>query len=157
MRPTGDRWASVAVFGALAGLSPDVDAPLALLGHDMWHDWHQLFTHSLVGVVWVPVLMSLLFPKIGSWRMRYGFALAGWALHVLLDVCARWPVPVPWPVSNARFAWYAIERDFSWPVDMIFVLGLAVTLWDPAQKHARPIVGAIAVLVAGWLLLGLPT
>ena len=62
-----------------------------------------------------------------------------------------------WPASDQRWAWSLIARDFSWPVDMILLVGLALTLWDPARPHARPIVAAIAVVVAAWLGLGLPT
>jgi hypothetical protein len=40
---------------------------------------------------------------------------------------------------------------------MLLVLGLALTLWEPAMGHAKSISMATAALVALWLATGLPT
>ncbi len=155
--PTGDAWRAALGFGVVAAMAPDVDAPLALLGPEAWARWHQVWTHSLVGLVWVPLLVSALPFRFARWRTRYGVALAGWALHVVLDAVGRWPVPLAWPLSAERFGWPLLERDFSWTVDMLIVAGLAASLWDRALAQARWIAGATALAVALWLGLGLPT
>jgi membrane-bound metal-dependent hydrolase YbcI (DUF457 family) len=156
-RPTGEHWASFALFGAAAAISPDVDAPLALLGTETWAKYHQVFTHSLVGLAVVPLGLSLLPFRFAPWRTRYVLALSGWCLHVSLDLCANWEVPVPWPLSQDRWALQLLDQDFSWPLDMLLVVGLALTLWQPAMRHARTLSIATAVLLALWLAIGLPT
>ena len=156
-RPDGPRWLPFALFGAAAGVSPDLDAPLALFGPEAWSRWHQLYTHSLVGVVWVPLLLSAYPFQFAPWRQRYAVALAGWLLHVILDVSARWPVPVLWPVSDQAWALYTLRSDFSWSVDMLFVVGLGLSLWDRAMPYARWTALGSFVAVGAWLALGLPT
>jgi len=157
VRPTGEAWPAFALFGLAAGIAPDVDAPLALFGADVWGRWHQLFTHSLVGLLWVPLGLSLLPFRFAPWRTRFALALGGWTLHVVLDLVARWPVPVAWPASDEKWALLLLVRDFSWTIDMLLVVGLALTLWDPARPHARWIAVTTALIVAGWLMAGLPT
>ncbi len=83
--------------------------------------------------------------------------LAGWALHVTLDVVGRWPVPVLWPLSETRWALYRLDRDFSLTLDLVLIVGLAATLWDPAQRHARPIAIGTGLVLCFWLAAGLPT
>ncbi len=156
-RPTGEDWVPFAVFGAVAAISPDADAPLALLGTEAWATHHQVFTHSLIGLVWVPLALSLIPFRFAPWRHRYLLALSGWFLHVVLDVCANWGVPVLWPLSQDRWALHLLDRDFSWPIDMLLVVGLASTLWQPAMRHARILSIATATLLVLWLVAGLPT
>ncbi len=156
-RPTGDKWVPFAVFGAVAAISPDVDAPLALLGPEVWAKYHQLFTHSLVGLVLVPLALSLIPFRFAPWQTRYVLALAGWSLHVFLDVCANWGVPVLWPISRDRWALHLLDSDFSWRIDMLLIVGLASTLWEPATGYARTISIATAILLAIWFISGLPT
>ena len=134
-----------------------MDAPVALLGVDAWARWHQLFTHSLIGLLWVPLALSLIPFRFAPWKTRLFLALGGWALHVILGWSARWPVPILWPISDGTWALFLLERDFSWTVDMLLVLGLAATLWDPARPYARWIAAGTASVVAGWPLGGLPT
>jgi len=156
-RPTGEDWIPFAVFGAVAAISPDVDAPLALLGTDAWAKYHQVFTHSLIGLALVPLALSLVPFRFATWRDRYVLALSGWLLHVILDICANWEVPVLWPISQDRWALHLLDRDFSWPIDMLLVVALASTLWQPAMRHARTLAIATTVLLALWLASGLPT
>jgi membrane-bound metal-dependent hydrolase YbcI (DUF457 family) len=155
--PTGERWVPFALFGAVAAISPDVDAPLALLGAEAWATHHQLFTHSLIGLALVPLALSLFPFQFAPWPTRYTLALSGWLLHVLLDVCANWEVPLLWPVSRNRWALHLLDTDFSWPIDMLLVLGLALTLWQPAMIHARALSVATAAILVLWLAAGLPT
>ena len=157
VRPTGPAWAAYTFYGAVAGVSPDVDAPLALAGPDAWAKWHQLYTHSLVGLVWVPLALSLLPFRFAPWRTRFLLALCGWTLHIALDLCSRWPVPVFWPLSSQRWAAELLQQDFSWRIDMLLVTALALTLWDPARAYARELAVVSGFVVAGWLALGLPT
>ena len=155
--PTGEHWVPFAVFGAVAAISPDVDAPLVLLGTEAWAKHHQVYTHSLIGVALVPLLLSLFPFQFAPWRTRYTLALSGWLLHVALDICANWEVPLLWPVSQNRWALHLLDTDFSWPIDMLLVLGLAITLWQPAMSHARAVSVATAAVLVLWLTVGLPT
>lgn len=156
-RPTGQRWLGFALFGAAAAISPDVDAPLALVGADAWAKYHQLLTHSLIGLVLVPLALASLPFRFAPWRTRYLLSVSGWLIHVVLDVCANWGVPVLWPLSSERWALHQLDSDFSWAIDMVFVVGLALTLWNPAMRHARPVALATAAAVALWLVADLPT
>ncbi len=155
--PTGEQWVPFAVFGAVAAISPDIDAPLALLGTEAWAKHHQVFTHSLIGLALVPLVLSLFPFRFAPWRTRYILALSGWLLHVVLDVCANWEVPLLWPASQDRWALHLLDTDFSWPIDMLLVLGLAITLWQPAMSHARVLSIATAAVLVLWLAAGLPT
>lgn len=146
-----------AVYGALAAISPDADAPLALLGTEAWAKYHQILTHSLIGLAVVPLTLSLLPFRFAPWRTRYVLALSGWWLHVALDVSANWEVPVLWPVSRDRWALHLLDKDFSWPLDMLLVSGLALSLWQPLMRHARALSIGTAVLLTLWLAVGLPT
>ena len=157
VQPEGQDRKAFIIYCTLAALSPDIDAPIALLGHEAWFRWHQLFTHSLLGLIWVPLLLSLLPFRFAPWRIRFLLALSGWCLHVLLDVIARWPVPVAWPLSHQKWGFNFLASDFSWIIDMIMVFGLALSFWDPLQKHARWVSIATAIFIALWLGLGLPT
>lgn len=74
-----------------------------------------------------------------------------------MDPFAHLAVPLLWPALDEKWALFLLERDFSWTIDMLLVLGLAASLWDPARPYARWIVLATASIVAGWLLGGLPT
>ena len=156
-KPVGEHWRAYALFGAAAAISPDVDAPVALFGAEAWAQHHQVYTHSLVGLALVPLALSLLPFRFAVWRTRYGLALAGWLLHVLLDVVANWGVPVLWPLSQERWALRLLDADFSWRIDMLLVLGVAATLWNPVMRHARAISLVTAVILAVWLVTGLPT
>ena len=71
--------------------------------------------------------------------------------------CANWEVPVLWPVSLDRWALHLLDKDFSWPIDMLLVVGLALTLWQPAMRHARAVFMATAVVITLWLAAGFPT
>ena len=126
-------------------------------GMHVWGQWHQLFTHSLIGLLWVPLGLSLLPFRFAPWKHRFAIALAGWTLHIILDLCARWPVPIFWPLVDHRWALYLIKLDFSFVIDMLLVMGFVVTLWDPARPYARWVVAATALIAGGWLISGLPT
>ena len=156
VRPEGNNRKSVVIYGALAGISPDIEAPIALLGSDVWYRWHQIFTHSLFGLLWVPLFISLLPWRFSRWKIRYLIALAGWGIHVLLDLCAKWPVPLIWPFSDQKWTFSFLSSDFSLIIDMILLVGLALTFWDPVQKHARWLSIATAAIIAVWFALGLP-
>lgn len=76
----------------------------------MWAEHHQVYTHSLLGLLFVPALLSALPFTFTPWPVRYGLALGGWALHVALDFVANWPIPVPWPLSDERYSLHPERR-----------------------------------------------
>jgi len=156
-QPAGPNWRSFLAFGAIAGILPDLDLPIALLGHDAWFRWHQVLTHSLPGLIFLPLLPALIPFGIPSFKTRYFLALSGWTVHVCLDLAARWPVPLLWPLSDQRWTFRLIRADFSWIIDMLLLIGLALSLWEPAIRHGRRIAVATFAGVAAWLLLGFPT
>ncbi len=156
VRPTGAQWKGVALFAAAAGLSPDIDAPIAFWGAEAWAQWHQLFTHSLLGLLVIPALCSVLPFRFASWKKRYALALGGWGLHVALDGVSRWPVPIAWPLSSQRWALFLTTSDFVLSIDMILVLGLAASLWEPAMRYARSIAIVTYLAMFTWIAAGLP-
>ncbi len=156
-QPEGLHRKAFIIFGGTAGFLPDIDIPIALMGHNAWFRWHQLFTHSLIGLLFLPLLLALIPFKFASFRIRYGMSLCGWILHICLDLSARWPVPLLWPLTEKRWSFMMIKDDFSWIVDMLLIIGLAISLWDPMVKHGRRIANATLIFVAAWLILGLPT
>lgn len=63
-----------------------------------------------------------------------------------------------WAEQRQVFTHSLVGRvDFSWPIDMLLVPGLAITLWQPAMSHARALSIATAAVVVFWLAAGLPT
>lgn len=117
-----------AAWGALIGMSPDIDVIFGGL-HAGFGEllYHRGTTHSLwFGPVVGPALGWLLWTKrgegtpLGAWQK-----LAAWALftHPLLDVFTPYGTQLLAPFSRARFAWNGVGI-----VDPFYTLPLAAFL-----------------------------
>lgn len=123
--------ATVAWYGALGGLAPDLDVflqsptdPLLFL------EFHRQFTHSLV---FIPVGALLVFLALRVIASRvtilqgltatqgYLACLMGYATHGLLDACTSYGTQLFWPFSDARIAWDTMSI-----VDPLFTVPLLV-------------------------------
>jgi len=108
------------VIVALAGLAPDVDAPvLLLMGHDAFVRHHHEVTHHLAGAV-LAAAAGLAFGRRRA--AAAAFAAAAWCGHLLLDLAGAgerypdgsfaYPLPLLWPFSTRGFDPF----PFSWPL-----------------------------------------
>ena len=140
--------------GALAGgLLPDVDAVAYLWGADAFRQVHQLYTHNVIALIVLPVLAGLalgaLLGRDRGWVMAAVWV--GMVFHLIGDVIGLWPVPMLYPFSDARLAFYLLEQDFSLAFDVVLVLGAVMTFWDPIAARAsrtRLVLGAALLLGA---------
>jgi inner membrane protein len=106
---------------ALAGLAPDVDAPILLaMGKEAFVEHHHDWTHHLAGAA-LAAAAGLLW---GGRRRAVTAALAAaaWGGHIVLDMLGggdrhpgepyAYPVPLLWPFSDRPFDPF----PFSWPL-----------------------------------------
>ena len=105
---------------ALAGIAPDVDAPvLLLMGKEAFVEHHHDWTHHLAGAA-LAAAAGLAFGKRRA--TAAAFAAAAWCGHLLLDMVGagdrnpgepyQYPLPLLCPFSNRPFD----PLPFSWPL-----------------------------------------
>jgi inner membrane protein len=139
--PPGTKLALV-----LASNLPDIDIVLEARSDAAYILFHRGLTHSLVGLVLLPLALAG-----GLWwayggRTRFGWltlvSAAGVAAHLLYDLVTPWGTMLLYPFSNARFAldWLFIVDLVTWALPV----GVLVVSWR------RPARGRAAV--AAWLL-----
>jgi hypothetical protein len=108
------------VIIALAGLAPDVDAPILLaMGHDAFVEYHHDWTHHLAGAA-LAAAAGWVFGRRKA--AAAGLAAAAWCGHLLLDMLGggeryedgtfAYPLPLLWPFSTREFDPF----PFSWPL-----------------------------------------
>jgi hypothetical protein len=109
------------VIVAVAGIAPDVDAPILLLwgGKRAFVDHHHEWTHHLAGAV---VAAAAGFALGRSRARTAALAAAAWLLHLLLDLAGAgerfedgtfaYPLPLLWPFSTREFDPF----PFAWPL-----------------------------------------
>ena len=145
------------VWGAVIGMSPDLDVVLNATGPMGEWLWHRGFTHALwFGPVLGPALGWLLWRWKGG-RLRDWIGLAFLALftHPLLDVFTSYGTQLLAPFSRQRFALDAVGI-----IDPAYtlVLGAAVVVgrWrGMGSSAARGAAWAALVLSTAYLLTGL--
>ncbi len=142
------------VVGALSGAAPDIDV-LIRSGSDplLALEYHRHFTHSLLFVPVIALLVALLFRLIWK-RATYlelaGYALAGTLTHGLIDACTSYGTMLYWPLSNHRESWDIISIiDPLFTLPLLLALGLACFLGGPGAAR----IGLL--LCVGYLSLGL--
>lgn len=113
----------------LASNLPDIDLVLEARSDAAYILFHRGLTHSLVGLVVLPVALAA-----GLWwayggRTRFGWlalvSAAGVALHLLYDLVTPWGTMLLFPFSNERFAldWLFIVDLVTWalPIGVLVV------------------------------------
>ncbi|XOV82617.1 MAG: metal-dependent hydrolase [bacterium] len=136
-----------AVFGALAGLAPDLDVliqsstdPLLFL------EYHRHFTHALifipVGALIVAGIVFRLWRHPLTFKQAYIASLLGYATHALLDACTTYGTQLLWPFSDMRVAWNNVSV-----VDPLFTLPLLVCVIISLRRR-RPQIAAVGMVWA---------
>ena len=130
----------------LASNLPDIDIVLEARSDAAYILFHRGLTHSLVGLVLLPVALAAgLYWAYGG-RTRFGWlalvSAAGVAMHLLYDLVTSWGTMLLYPFSSERFAldWLFIVDLVTWalPVGVLVVC------------RRRPERGRVAVMV--WLV-----
>ena len=136
----------------LASNLPDIDIVLEARSDAAYILFHRGLTHSLVGLVVLPLVLAagLWWAYGGRTRFRW-LALvsaAGVAMHLLYDLVTPWGTMLLFPFSAERFA-----LDWLFIVDLVtWALPVAVLLYSrrrPERGRAAVAVWLLALLVYG--------
>jgi inner membrane protein len=134
------------VFGALAGMAPDLDSLLRSNTDPLFYlEYHRQFTHALVFIPFGSLICAGVFYFLLarrwqiSFKLTYLFCLLGYATHGLLDACTSYGTQLLWPFSNQRFAWNTISI-----VDPLFTLPLLALVIFGVKKKT-PLFAQIAL------------
>jgi inner membrane protein len=136
----------------LASNLPDIDIVLEARSDAAYILFHRGLTHSLVGLVVLPVALAA-----GLWwayggRTRFGWlalvSAAGVALHLVYDVVTPWGTMLLYPFSSERFGldWLFIVDFVTWalPVGV-----LVVSRCQSERGRAAVVVWLLTLLVYG--------
>ncbi len=145
------------VWGALVGMTPDLDVlanPVSPMAEWLWHRGP---THALVfGPAVGPAIGWLLWKRKGG-RLRdwVGLCVVALFTHPLLDVFTTYGTQLLWPFSRQRFAFDAVAI-----VDPVYSLALAVALvlglrWGVRTTLARRAAWTALALSSAYVGLGL--
>jgi len=149
-----DKVKAFAIFGALAGMAPDLDVFIqSSTDPFLFLEFHRHFTHSLVfipiGALLVTLALYRLWRHPLSFRQAYLAAFIGYATHGLLDACTSYGTQLLWPFSNVRIAWNNVSV-----VDPLFTIPLIALVVIAARRESRAIMLTSLVWVFGYLLFG---
>jgi len=145
-----------AVWGAVVGMTPDLDIVMNPTSPMAEWLWHRGPTHALwFGPVVGPFVGWLLWRwKGGCLRDWIGLAILALFTHPLLDVFTTYGTQLLSPFSRRRFAFDAvgiIDPAYS----LLLAAGLAVGAWRGSGATASRVAAWSAlVLTTGYLLLG---
>lgn len=146
-RPPGTTLALV-----LASNLPDIDIVLQARSDAAYLLFHRGLTHSLIGLVVLPLALAA-----GLWwgyggRTRFGWMVllcaCGVALHLVYDLTTAWGTMLLYPLSPRRYAldWLFIVDFVTWAVPIVV---LVVSRARPARARAAVVVGMVALLAYG--------
>ena len=105
---------TAAFCGLVGGLLPDLDILIRSEEDSLLSiEYHRHFTHSLLFVPLISLLISfLLFPifkKYLPFKKIYIYSTIGVLSHGLLDACTSYGTSLLWPVSDIRISWNIIS------------------------------------------------
>lgn len=114
--------------------------------------FHRGLTHSLIGLVVLPLVLAA-----GLWwgyggRTRFGWMVllcgCGVALHLLYDLTTSWGTMLLYPFSARRYAldWLFIVDFVTW---LVPIAVLAVSRARPARARVAVVAGMLALLAWG--------
>ncbi len=156
--PPAVRRKTLLVLG-LAAFAPDVDAISYLWGPEVYGRFHHAYTHTLLGGA---VLALVLAGVERCWGRGISFPrllvlnLVGFAVHLLGDLIAVWPLRLLWPWSDHDFV---LRWTGDFDLVVLIVVGLATGLAQTDQLQARApwILGGVFVILIGyfWLFPGM--
>jgi inner membrane protein len=136
----------------LASNLPDIDIVLEARSDAAYILFHRGLTHSLAGLVVLPLALAA-----GLWwahrgRTRFGWlalvSAAGVAMHLLYDLVTPWGTMLLFPFSAERFAldWLFIVDLVTWALPIAVLL---VTRTRPERGRAAVTAWLLALLVYG--------
>jgi len=146
-RPPGTTLALV-----LASNLPDIDIVLEARSEAAYLLFHRGLTHSLVGLVILPLVLAA-----GLWwayggRTRFGWLAlvcgCGVALHLLYDVVTSWGTMLLYPFSSTRYAldWLFIVDFVTWALPIAVLL---VSRRQPELARTAVVAWMLALMVYG--------
>ena len=102
-----DRLYAVLLTGVVAAALIDLlDVWLYFVDHDIYRNYHRVFTHTLLGVPFYAALGSLpawLWVR-GRYLFFYLIALASILAHLAMDMVCEWPILLFYPLSKKDFS-----------------------------------------------------
>jgi len=146
-RPPGTTLALV-----LASNLPDIDIVLGVRSDAAYLLFHRGLTHSLVGLVILPLVLAA-----GLWwaygrRTRFGWlalvSSCGVALHLLYDVLTSWGTMLLYPFSAQRYAldWLFIVDFVTWALPIAVLLA---SRRRPERARTAVVAWMLALLLYG--------
>lgn len=156
LRPDTAVRKTTLLMAGLAAFAPDVDSVSYLWGSDAFYQVHHTYTHTLVGVIVVALLLAAIesrWIKTLSFCRLLGINLVGGIIHLCGDMIALWPLRILWPFSDDNFV-LSWTRDFDYVVLAVVVVAAGLSETDGLQ-HRAPWIIAIGffLLVAYFLLI----
>lgn len=142
----------------LASNLPDIDIVLEARSDAAYILFHRGLTHSLVGLVILPLFLAAGLWWIYRGRTRFGWlalvSAAGVAMHLLYDVVTTWGTMLLYPFSSERFAldWLFIVDLVTWALP---IFALVVSARRPERGRDAVVVWLLALLVYGGAAAGI--
>lgn len=136
----------------IASNLPDIDLVLEARSDAAYILFHRGLTHSLVGLVVLPVALAAALWWTYGGRTRFGWlalvSAAGVAMHLLYDLVTPWGTMLLYPFSNERFAldWLFIVDLVTWALPIGV---LVVSRRRPERGRGAVAVWLVALLVYG--------
>ncbi len=146
---------AAALLGVLSGMAADLDvlinSPIDPL---LFLEYHRHFTHALVFIPFGALICAAAFKAIFrktelSFWVVYGYCLAGYATHAVLDACTTYGTQLLWPFSDARIAWNVVSV-----VDPLFTVPLLVLIVLAIRRRSTRLAVLGAVFALSYLGLG---
>ena len=138
----------------LAAFAPDFDSVSYLWGSDAFYRLHHTYTHTLVGIVVLAVILASIEHR---WLKEFSFSrllvlnLAGCTIHLCGDLIALWPLRLLWPFSEHDFTLHW-TRDFDYVVLGVVVVATGLSETDGFQHRAPWIIAGAFLLLAAYFI-----
>ena len=142
------------LVAGLAAFAPDFDSVSYLWGSDAFYRFHHTYTHTLVGIVVLAVVLAGIesrWLKDLSFARLLGLNLAGCTIHLCGDLIALWPLRILWPLSDRDFVLHW-TRDFDYVVLGVVVVATGLSETDGFQHRAPWIVAGAFLLLAAYFI-----
>ena len=91
-----------------ASVLPDIDWASRFFGIAAYLKYHRSFTHSLPGVIFLAIILTLivkLFFRRADSRMTFLLSFFGGLFHLLMDLINPYGTQVYYPFLSERYAW----------------------------------------------------
>ena len=156
LRPLTAVRKSTLLVAGLAAFSPDIDSVSYLWGADTFYRVHHTYTHTLVGLVVVALVLAMIergWLRNLSFARLLGINLGGGAIHLCGDMIALWPLHLLLPFNDHDFVlqW---TSDFDYVVLAVVIVATGLAETDGFQHRAPWIIaGAVLLLIAYFLFI----